>query len=96
MKYSEKMTKEELNQFMAEIDSLDAAYAAAAEHDAKVLQAMRERNPYRDVLAEIAEELLPKLKQIHARLHAGSDAMRDEGHKLMLVCDDLESILGGK
>lgn len=37
MKYSEKMTKEELNQFKAEIDSLDAAYAAAAEHDAKVL-----------------------------------------------------------
>lgn len=59
----------------------------------EVLQIMRERNAYRDVLAEITEELLPKLKQIHARLHAGSDAMRDEGHKLMLVCNDLDNLL---
>lgn len=59
----------------------------------EVLQVMRERNAYRDVLAEITEELLPKLKQIHARLHAGSDAMRDEGHKLMLVCNDLDNLL---
>ena len=42
MKYSEKMTKEELNQFKAEIDALDAAYAAAAEHDAKVQGALPE------------------------------------------------------
>jgi uncharacterized membrane-anchored protein len=59
----------------------------------EVLQIMCERNAYRDVLAEITEELLPKLKQIHARLHAGSDAMRDEGHKLMLVCNDLDNLL---
>jgi hypothetical protein len=61
----------------------------------EILQVMRERNAYRDVLAEITEELLPKLKQIHARLHAGSDAMRDEGHKLMLVCNDLDNLLNG-
>ncbi len=59
----------------------------------EVFQIMCERNAYRDVLAEITEELLPKLKQIHARLHAGSDAMRDEGHKLMLVCNDLDNLL---
>lgn len=62
----------------------------------EVLRVMRERNAYRDVLAEITEELLPKLKQIHARLHAGSDAMRDEGHKLMLVCNDLDNLLNGE
>lgn len=62
----------------------------------EVLQVMRERNAYRDVLTEITEELLPKLKQIHARLHAGSDAMRDEGHKLMLVCNDLDNLLNGE
>ena len=62
----------------------------------EVLRVMRERNAYRDVLAEITEELLPKLKQIHARLHAGSDAMRDEGHKLMLVCNDLDKLLNGE
>jgi hypothetical protein len=42
MKYSENMTKEELTQFMAEIDALDAAYAAAAEHDAKIQGEMPE------------------------------------------------------
>lgn len=62
----------------------------------EILQVMRERNAYRDVLTEITEELLPKLKQIHARLHAGSDAMRDEGHKLMLVCNDLDNLLNGE
>ena len=36
MKYSENMTKEELIQFKAEIDALNAAYESAAAHDAKV------------------------------------------------------------
>jgi len=33
MKYRENMTPEELEQFKAEVSSLEAAYAAAAAHD---------------------------------------------------------------
>lgn len=36
MKYRDNMTAAELAAFMAEVDALDAAYASAAEHDAKV------------------------------------------------------------
>ena len=36
------------------------------------------------------EEDLQKLRNIERRLHAGSDAMRDEGHKLWLVLNRLE------
>ena len=35
----------------------------------------------------IEKEEFEKLRAISARLHAGSDAMRDEGHKLMLAID---------
>lgn len=35
MIYRDNMTAAELTQFKAEIDALDAAYASAAEHDAK-------------------------------------------------------------
>ena len=34
MKYRDNMTAQELAQFMAEVDALNAAYAAAAAHDA--------------------------------------------------------------
>ena len=61
------------------------------------LNILRERNAYRDQLVEIMHEELPKLREVQARLHGGSDAMRDEGHKLWLVCGRLESMLkGGK
>jgi hypothetical protein len=59
------------------------------------LSVLRERNAYRDALAEIVE-VLPKLQQIQTRLHGGSDAMRDEGHKVWVICNHLKSILGGK
>lgn len=58
------------------------------------LSVLRERNAYRDALAEVAE-VLPKLQQIHTRLHSGSDAMRDEGHKLWLVYGHLKYVLNG-
>lgn len=35
MKYRENMTQEELDQFKAEVDALNALYASAAEHDAQ-------------------------------------------------------------
>ena len=38
MRYRDNMSKEELKAFMAEVDALDAAYASAAEHDAKQAQ----------------------------------------------------------
>ena len=56
------------------------------------LSVLRERNAYRDALTEVAE-VLPNLKQIFTRLHAGSDAMRDEGCKLWLVCGHLDYVL---
>lgn len=36
MKYRDNMTQAELDAFMAEINAMDAAYAAAGAHDAKV------------------------------------------------------------
>ena len=59
-----------------------------------LLNILRERNAFRDALAEVAE-VLPKLQQIHARLHGGSDAMRDEGNKLWLIHGHLKHVLSG-
>jgi hypothetical protein len=36
MKYHDNMTQAEIDQFMREHDALEAAYASAAEHDAKM------------------------------------------------------------
>ena len=36
MKYLDNMTQTEIEAFKVEIDALDAAYTAAAEHDAKM------------------------------------------------------------
>lgn len=68
-------------------------YSILSKETREVLQVMHERNTYRDMVAEITTEMLPKLRQAQARLHNGSDAMRDEGHKLWLICNDLEYIL---
>ena len=64
-----------------------------------VLNVMKERSEYRNVLFDLREELnseiLPKLCRMSRKLHSGNDAMRDEGHKLMLIIDHLELILNG-
>ena len=64
-----------------------------------VLNVMKERSEYRNVLFDLREELnseiLPKLVGMQRRLHAGSDAMRDEGDRLMHIVDNLELILNG-
>jgi hypothetical protein len=60
------------------------------------LNILRERNAYRDTLVEIMHEQLPKLLEIQTRLHSGSDAMRDEGHKLWLICTYLSMLKGEK
>jgi len=39
LKYRDNMTADELRAFLGEIDALDAAYAAAAAHDATVAAA---------------------------------------------------------
>jgi len=44
-------------------------------------------------LEEIQDEIMPKIKAIYSRLHSGSDEMRDEGHKLWLLYNKLETIL---
>lgn len=40
----------------------------------------------------IEKEVFEKLRRIAGRLHNGSDAMRDEGHKMWLVLDDVNRI----
>lgn len=40
----------------------------------------------------VDEEVFEKLRRIEQRLHGGSDAMRDEGHKLWLVLNDLPKV----
>ena len=40
----------------------------------------------------IEKEEFEKLRAISDRLHAGSDAMRDEGHKLMLALDNMHKV----
>jgi hypothetical protein len=60
----------------------------------EILQVLRERNAYRDMLAEVME-VMPKLHGIQTRLHSGSDAMRDEGHKLWLIHNHLQAVLNG-
>ena len=37
----------------------------------------------------IDEDQITKLRAIEQRLHSGSDAMRDEGHKLWLVLKEV-------
>jgi hypothetical protein len=57
------------------------------------MQMMRERNEYRKTLTnlveELREEVMPKMQAIYTRLHSGTDAMRDEGHKLWLLHNHL-------
>jgi hypothetical protein len=40
----------------------------------------------------IEKEVFERLRRIEQRLHGGSDAMRDEGHKLWLVLNDLPKV----
>jgi hypothetical protein len=40
----------------------------------------------------VEKEAFEKLRRIEQRLHGGSDAMRDEGHKLWLVLNDLPKV----
>ena len=42
---------------------------------------------------EVRKEWLPKLQAIHTRLNSGSDAMRDEGYKVWLICNAITSAL---
>jgi hypothetical protein len=61
------------------------------------LKQMRLKLIYREYTAaltdEIQKEWLPKLQAIHTRLNSGSDAMRDEGHKVWLICNAITSAL---
>jgi hypothetical protein len=45
---------------------------------------------------EYLGEILDRLEPIQRRLHSGSDAMRDEGHKVWLLCEELKMILKRK
>jgi|DEB19_MinimDraft_3_1074340.scaffolds.fasta_scaffold04152_6 HPt (histidine-containing phosphotransfer) domain-containing protein len=74
---------------MTNYNLIDTTSATAQQFE----QLFRERKAYRDALIglveELREEVMPKMRDIYARLHGGSDAMRDEGHKLWLLEDRL-------
>ena len=38
----------------------------------------------------LSEKDFQKLRNIEQRLHAGSDAMRDEGHRVWLILNNME------
>ena len=42
---------------------------------------------------EFLGEILERLEPIQRRLHNGSDAMRDEGHKVWLLCEELKMVI---
>lgn len=42
---------------------------------------------------EFLNEILERLEPIQRRLHSGSDAMRDEGHKVWLLCEELKMVI---
>jgi len=42
---------------------------------------------------EFLSEMLERLEPIQRRLHSGNDAMRDEGHKIWLMCEELKMII---
>lgn len=42
---------------------------------------------------EFLNEILERLEPIQHRLHGGSDAMRDEGHKIWLLCEELKMVI---
>ena len=42
---------------------------------------------------EFLNEMLERLEPIQHRLHSGNDAMRDEGHKIWLMCEELKMVI---
>ena len=53
MKYHENMTQEELDQFMAEVNARDAAYASAAEHYARMEQEQLIDQVLRQIVSDV-------------------------------------------
>ena len=68
-------------------ENLLADYIAALENSHK--EAKEVIGAYYEFLSEILERLEP----IQRRLHSGSDAMRDEGHKVWLLCEELKMVI---
>jgi hypothetical protein len=77
---------------MKDYGLIDTTSATAQQFE----QLFHERKAYRDALIglveELREEVMPKMQAIYTRLHDGSDPMRDEGHKLWLLCNHLTSV----
>lgn len=68
-------------------ENLLADYIVALENSHK--EAKEVIGAYSEFLSEILERLEP----IQRRLHNGSDAMRDEGHKVWLLCEELKMVI---
>ena len=63
--------------------------------DCAVCQAWKECDYLEGVQEAVSDYYLPKIKNIVTRLHGGTDDMRDEGHKLWLVYNDLKQLTRG-
>ena len=57
-----------------------------------ICQAWKEYDTLEAIKEEVRDYCMPKVKSIYSRLHGGTDAMRDEGHKLWRVYKDLEQL----
>lgn len=75
----------------AEVAELRAANEAHRLENIK-LRAQLDAYQGPDTMAMGRSEHYTKMRLIERRLHGGSDAMRDEGHKLWLVLNDIFAI----
>lgn len=60
--------------------------------DCAVCQAWKEHDTLESIKEAVSDYYLPKIKNIFTRLHGGTDAMRDEGHKLWLIYNELRQL----
>jgi hypothetical protein len=64
--------------------------------DCAACQAWGEHDRLESIEEAVRDYYLPKIKNIFTRLHGGTDAMRDEGHKLWLIYNDLKQLTGSE
>jgi hypothetical protein len=67
-----------------------------ADYIAVLEKSHKESGEVIEAFYEFLDEMLERLEPIQRRLHSGSDAMRDEGHKIWLMCEELKMIIKHK
>ena len=62
------------------------------EEGCPVCEAWEQYDNMKAIEEEVRDHYMPKMKNIFTRLHGGTDDMRDEGHKLWLIYNDLKQL----